>query len=66
MKLAVLIRSLLINGNHLEAYAGAGIVDGSEASSEWQETSNKLKSFLNTDNEVDPFDARRLDSCEIS
>jgi len=66
VELAVLIRSLLITGNHLEAYAGAGIVDGSQAISEWQETSNKLKSFLNTDNEVDLFDARRLDSCEIS
>ena len=42
---AVGIRSALIDGDTLTAFAGAGIVAGSEADSEWLETARKLESF---------------------
>lgn len=42
---AVGIRSALIDGDTLTAFAGAGIVDGSEADAEWLETARKLESF---------------------
>jgi menaquinone-specific isochorismate synthase len=42
---AVGIRSALIDGDMLTAFAGAGIVAGSEADSEWLETERKLESF---------------------
>lgn len=42
---AVGIRSALIDGDALTAFAGAGIVAGSEADSEWLETARKLESF---------------------
>lgn len=42
---AVGIRSALIDGDMLTAFAGAGIVAGSEADSEWLETARKLESF---------------------
>lgn len=42
---AVAIRSGLLTDNTLRVYAGAGIVLGSEASSEWDETENKLSNW---------------------
>lgn len=42
---AVGIRSALIDGDRLTAYAGAGIVTGSEPDAEWLETARKLESF---------------------
>lgn len=42
---AVGIRSALIDGDTLTAFAGAGIVAGSEADAEWLETARKLESF---------------------
>jgi menaquinone-specific isochorismate synthase len=40
------IRSGLIKGKELTVYAGAGIVKGSQAKSEWQEIENKISNFI--------------------
>lgn len=45
-EIAVLIRSAKIENNNIIAYAGAGIVEGSDPESEWKETETKLRSFL--------------------
>lgn len=45
-EIAVLIRGGTISDNKLKAFAGAGIVEGSNAESEWNETKQKFKSFL--------------------
>ena len=42
---AVAIRSGLVAGDKLHLFAGAGIVKGSTAESEWMEIENKLNSF---------------------
>lgn len=42
---AVAIRSGLVTGDKLHLFAGAGIVKGSTAESEWMEIENKLNSF---------------------
>lgn len=42
----VTIRSALINDNKLNAYAGCGIVEGSEAAEEFEESKLKLKPIL--------------------
>ncbi len=42
---AVAIRSGLLHTPELFVYAGAGIVDGSNADSEWVETDNKMRAF---------------------
>ncbi|MSR40376.1 MAG: isochorismate synthase [Phycisphaerales bacterium] len=42
---AVGIRSALIDGDALTAFAGAGIVEGSDAGDEWRETAHKLLAF---------------------
>ena len=44
-ELAVAIRSARIDGDVLTAFAGAGIVDGSDPSDEWRETGHKLLAF---------------------
>ncbi|GAB5522116.1 MAG: hypothetical protein RhofKO_43670 [Rhodothermales bacterium] len=44
---AVAIRSGLIEGNTLALYSGAGIVDGSDARSEWDEIEHKIIDFIN-------------------
>ena len=44
-EIAVAIRSARIDGDSLTAYAGAGIVDGSDPSDEWRETGHKLLAF---------------------
>lgn len=44
-EIAVAIRSARIEGDRLVAYAGAGIVDGSDAAEEWRETGHKLLAF---------------------
>ncbi len=41
----VAIRSAVIDGASMTAFAGAGIVRGSEADAEWLETARKLESF---------------------
>lgn len=46
--LAVAIRSLLVKGTHAYAYAGAGIVSGSEPHREWLETEAKLETVLSS------------------
>jgi menaquinone-specific isochorismate synthase len=43
---AVGIRSALISRNTLSLYAGAGIVEGSVASDEWDEVEQKISDFL--------------------
>ena len=43
---AVGIRSALLKGNELHAFAGCGIVEGSDADSEFMETELKLKPIL--------------------
>ena len=49
---AVAIRSALIKENKLYAYAGCGIVEGSEAKTEFEESEIKLKPILSLfDNE---------------
>jgi menaquinone-specific isochorismate synthase len=44
---AVAIRSGIIHGNTVRAFAGAGIVRGSDPDAEWEETARKAASFLN-------------------
>jgi len=41
----VAIRSGLINGNKISVFAGAGIVQGSQAADEWDEIENKISNF---------------------
>ncbi|NOY88391.1 MAG: isochorismate synthase [FCB group bacterium] len=43
---AVAIRSGLVMANELFLYAGAGIVEGSQAEREWDEVENKIGNFL--------------------
>jgi len=43
---AVAIRSGLVQGNKISLFAGAGIVKASDPVSEWNETENKLRQFL--------------------
>jgi menaquinone-specific isochorismate synthase len=40
------IRSALVKGKQMTVYAGAGIVQGSDAQSEWQEIENKISNFI--------------------
>lgn len=40
------IRSGLVKANELTVYAGAGIVEGSDPKSEWQEIENKISNFI--------------------
>ncbi len=40
------IRSGLVRGKNLSVFAGAGIVRGSEARSEWDEVENKISNFI--------------------
>lgn len=44
-EIAVAIRSARIDGDQLIAYAGAGIVEGSDPAEEWRETGHKLLAF---------------------
>ena len=44
---AVAIRSGLVAKDHLRLYSGAGIVQGSDAESEWAEIEQKLGDFIN-------------------
>jgi menaquinone-specific isochorismate synthase len=44
-EIAVAIRSARIDGDALTAYAGAGIVEGSDPHEEWRETGHKLLAF---------------------
>ncbi len=44
-ELIVGIRSALINGKNLHIYGGAGIVPGSTAEKEWNETQNKMRAI---------------------
>jgi menaquinone-specific isochorismate synthase len=44
---AVAIRSGIVRGGTLRAFAGAGIVSGSDPEAEWDETARKAASFLN-------------------
>ncbi len=44
---AVAIRSALLKGNNVTAYAGCGIVEGSNPESEFEESKLKLKPILN-------------------
>lgn len=42
----VAIRSALLDKESLNVYAGAGIVQGSDAQSEWEEVENKMSGFM--------------------
>ncbi len=44
-EVAVAIRSALVRGSEVQLFAGAGIVDGSDADAEWEETVDKMKPF---------------------
>jgi menaquinone-specific isochorismate synthase len=44
-EIAVAIRSARIEGDMLTAFAGAGIVEGSDPAEEWRETGHKLLAF---------------------
>jgi menaquinone-specific isochorismate synthase len=44
-EIAVAIRSARIDGDALVAFAGAGIVEGSDPAEEWRETGHKLLAF---------------------
>jgi len=44
-EIAVAIRSARIDGDQLTAFAGAGIVEGSDPAEEWRETGHKLLAF---------------------
>ncbi len=43
---AVGIRSALVQGNTINLFAGAGIVQGSDPESEWRELENKIANFI--------------------
>ncbi|MFO8112843.1 MAG: isochorismate synthase [Desulfosalsimonadaceae bacterium] len=43
---AVGIRSALVRGTELHLFGGAGIVTGSDAEMEWQETGHKMENFI--------------------
>jgi menaquinone-specific isochorismate synthase len=43
---AITIRTGIVRDNQLELFAGAGIVRGSEAEAEWDETEQKMQPFL--------------------
>jgi menaquinone-specific isochorismate synthase len=45
-KLAVAIRSVLFDGMTINLFSGAGIVQGSDPCSEWHESGQKIKGFL--------------------
>jgi menaquinone-specific isochorismate synthase len=47
----VAIRSALVTGNKIKLYAGAGIVPGSVAESEWQELDRKMATLLSLIND---------------
>lgn len=47
LHLCVAIRSARIDGNSARVFAGAGLVQGSEAQSEWEETARKSQTMLN-------------------
>nr|WP_252894111.1 chorismate-binding protein [Veillonella denticariosi] len=40
------IRSALVIGNALYAYAGCGVVGDSDADAEYEETNNKMRTIL--------------------
>jgi menaquinone-specific isochorismate synthase len=44
---AVAIRSGIVRGSRMTAFGGAGIVRGSDAGAEWDETARKAASFIN-------------------
>lgn len=44
--LVVAIRSALVEGNHLYAYAGCGLVGASDCREEYDETKNKMRTIL--------------------
>lgn len=46
LTLAVALRSALIEGHRASVFVGAGIVEGSQASSEWLETERKARAML--------------------
>ncbi|MGB0646785.1 MAG: isochorismate synthase [Bradymonadia bacterium] len=50
----VAIRSALIDNREAAAFAGAGIVDGSDARAEWQETADKFSAILSVIGGVSP------------
>jgi menaquinone-specific isochorismate synthase len=45
-ELVVALRSGLVRGREIRLFAGAGLVNGSEAQAEWRETELKFRSFL--------------------
>jgi menaquinone-specific isochorismate synthase len=51
---AVGIRAGIVRGRTLRAFAGAGIVSGSDPKAEWDETARKAASFLNLFTEAPP------------
>ena len=50
----VAIRSALIDDKEAVAFSGAGIVEGSDARAEWQETDDKFNTILSVIGGVSP------------
>ena len=42
-EIAVAIRTARVDGDRVEVYAGAGVVEGSTAEGEWRETEDKVR-----------------------
>lgn len=53
----VAIRSALVVENKIKLYAGAGIVDGSDAQDEWQELDRKVSTLLSLISDCCPLEA---------
>ncbi len=56
----VAIRSGLVAGQQLHLYSGAGIVEGSSPSKEWEEIENKISNFIKTLGQSKPDTWRQL------
>ena len=56
----VSIRSMLLKEQHLHVFAGAGVLAGSDAESEWEEIQLKLASILSALSSLSPLSSREL------
>ncbi|NOG45383.1 MAG: isochorismate synthase [Calditrichaeota bacterium] len=59
---AVAIRSGLVHEDELYLYSGAGIVEGSDSQSEWEEIETKISGFMNALKEIDQPQTVKTDS----
>ena len=54
-EVAVALRCATLRGHWIQLFAGAGIVEGSEADAEWQETQDKMQMLVDA---IEAVDAR--------